>query len=188
MQDGLSGAKPRVSDTDLRAAFETAQERVEVMRVCAEVNAGRVPLLSGLIGGSTDAMIAHGRDLLAAGAQGFCVFPPMPVFIGAPIPAEMIRRFHGDIAQALKVPLIADEDDAGSVHQELDAFVAEVRKVTRGENFPSSFASREEWQRTIRYGYHWLRMGGYFDAYVELDEIRDLLTTGGAQPSARPTP
>jgi 4-hydroxy-tetrahydrodipicolinate synthase len=77
------------------------------MRVCAAVVGDRVPLLSGLIGGSTDGMIAHGRDLAAAGAQGFCVFPPLPVFIGAPIPAEMIRRFHADIAEALHLPLIA---------------------------------------------------------------------------------
>jgi len=85
----------------------SADERIEVMRVCAEAVGGRVPLLSGLIGGSTDGMVAHGQDLLAAGAQGFCVFPPLPVFIGAPIPAEMIRRFHADIAQALRVPIIA---------------------------------------------------------------------------------
>ena len=82
-------------------------ERIEVMRVCTDAVGGRVTLLSGLIGGSTDGMIAHGRDLLEAGAQGFCIFPPLPVFIGAPIPAEMIRRFHADIAQALQVPLIA---------------------------------------------------------------------------------
>jgi FKBP-type peptidyl-prolyl cis-trans isomerase FklB len=31
LQDGLSGAKPRVSEADLRAAFETAQERVEAI-------------------------------------------------------------------------------------------------------------------------------------------------------------
>jgi 4-hydroxy-tetrahydrodipicolinate synthase len=85
----------------------TPDERVEIMRVCAAVIDGRVPVISGLIGGSTDGMIAHGRELKAAGAQGFCVFPPLPVFIGAPIPAEMIRRFHADIAEALRLPLIA---------------------------------------------------------------------------------
>ncbi|MBW8780691.1 MAG: FKBP-type peptidyl-prolyl cis-trans isomerase [Verrucomicrobia bacterium] len=31
LQDGLSGAKPRVSESELRAAFETAQERVEAI-------------------------------------------------------------------------------------------------------------------------------------------------------------
>src|SRR5436190_5254839 len=89
----IADQKPTAIAVNMDAAEApalTPDERIEVMRVCAEVVGGRVPLLSGLIGGSTDGMIAHGRDLLTAGAQGFCVFPPMPVFIGAPIPAEMI--------------------------------------------------------------------------------------------------
>jgi 4-hydroxy-tetrahydrodipicolinate synthase len=85
----------------------TQEERIEIMRVCAEVVDSRAPLISGLIGGSTDQMIAHGYDLIEAGAEGFCVFPPFPVFMGSPIQPEMIQRFHGDIADALKRPLIA---------------------------------------------------------------------------------
>jgi 4-hydroxy-tetrahydrodipicolinate synthase len=106
----IADQKPAAIAVNMDAAEAPAlspDERIEVMRVCAEVVGGRVPLLSGLIGGSTHGMIAHGEDLRAAGAQGFCVFPPLPVFIGAPIPAEMIRRFHADIAEALRVPLIA---------------------------------------------------------------------------------
>jgi 4-hydroxy-tetrahydrodipicolinate synthase len=106
----IAAQKPAAIAVNMDAAEAPAldpQERIEVMRVCAQVVGGRVPLLCGLIGGSTDGMIAHGRDLIAAGAQGFCVFPPLPVFIGEPIPPEMIRRLHGDIADALNVPLIA---------------------------------------------------------------------------------
>jgi 4-hydroxy-tetrahydrodipicolinate synthase len=106
----IAAQKPAAIAVNMDAAEAPAldpPERIEVMRVCAQVVGGRVPLLCGLIGGSTDGMIAHGRDLIAAGAQGFCVFPPLPVFIGEPIPPEMIRRLHGDIADALNVPLIA---------------------------------------------------------------------------------
>jgi 4-hydroxy-tetrahydrodipicolinate synthase len=108
--DWIAEQRPAAIAVNMDAAEAPAlspEERIEVMSVCAEVVGDRVPLLSGLIGGSTDGMIAHGRDLAAAGAQGFCVFPPLPVFIGAPIPAEMIRRFHADIAEALALPLIA---------------------------------------------------------------------------------
>ncbi|MFC3321333.1 dihydrodipicolinate synthase family protein [Mesorhizobium cantuariense] len=108
--DWITGQAPGVIAVNMDAAEApalTACERVEIIRVCAEVVRGRVPLICGLIGGSTDQMIAHGRDLVAAGAQGFCVFPPFPVFMGAPIQPEMIRRFHGDIADALDVPLVA---------------------------------------------------------------------------------
>jgi acyl-CoA synthetase (AMP-forming)/AMP-acid ligase II len=80
---------------------------------------------------------------------------------------------------------IGDHDEALRVQADLDRFVADVQTVTGGQMFPSSFASREQWQETLRYGYQWLRMGGYLDAYVELDEARDLLSTGGAQPSVR---
>ena len=44
LQDGLSGGKPRVSENDLRAAFETAQERAEAIaaeRAGAQGKAGR---------------------------------------------------------------------------------------------------------------------------------------------------
>lgn len=106
----IAAQKPRAIAVNMDAAEApalTPEERVEVMRVSAEIAGGKVPLLCGLIGGSTDQMIAHGRDLIAAGAEGFCVFPPFPVFMGTPIPAEMIRRFHADIAEALRVPLVA---------------------------------------------------------------------------------
>ena len=108
--DWIADQRPDAIAVNMDAAEApalTPQERVEVMRVAAEVVAGRVPLISGLIGGSTDQMIAHGRDLVAAGAEGFCAFPPFPVFMGAPIPPEMIRRFHADIADALGKPIIA---------------------------------------------------------------------------------
>jgi 4-hydroxy-tetrahydrodipicolinate synthase len=108
--DWIAAQYPSAIAVNMDAAEAPAlsnAERVEVMRVCAEVVAGRVPLICGLIGGSTDQMIAHGRDLVAAGAEGFCVFPPFPVFMGAPIAPEMIRRFHADLADALGLPLIA---------------------------------------------------------------------------------
>jgi 4-hydroxy-tetrahydrodipicolinate synthase len=108
--DWIANQRPGAIAVNMDAAEAPAlspDERVKVMRVCVEVVGGRVPLICGLIGGSTDGMIAHGRELAAAGAEGFCVFPPLPVFIGAPIPSEMIRRFHADIAEALRLPLIA---------------------------------------------------------------------------------
>lgn len=108
--DWLADQRPGAIAVNMDAAEAPAlseAERVEVMRVCAETVAGRVPLISGLIGGSTDQMIAHGRALAAAGAEGFCVFPALPVFMGSPIPPEMVRRFHGDIGDALGLPLVA---------------------------------------------------------------------------------
>lgn len=80
---------------------------------------------------------------------------------------------------------IRDRDEAVHAQDDLDRLVAGVREVTAGEKFPASFTSREQWQQTLRRGYQWLRLGHYLGAYVELDEVRDLLASGGAQPAAR---
>jgi 4-hydroxy-tetrahydrodipicolinate synthase len=108
--DWVASQQPAAIAVNMDAAEApalTETERREVLRACVRVIAGRVPIISGLIGGSTQGMIAHGRDLVEDGAEGFCVFPPFPLFIGSPIPAEMIGRFHGEIAEALQRPLIA---------------------------------------------------------------------------------
>jgi 4-hydroxy-tetrahydrodipicolinate synthase len=108
--DWVASQQPAAIAVNMDAAEApalTEAERRDVLRACVRVIGGRVPVISGLIGGSTQGMIAHGRALVEDGAEGFCVFPPFPLFMGAPIPAEMIGRFHGEIAEALQRPLIA---------------------------------------------------------------------------------
>ncbi|HET7073158.1 MAG TPA: AMP-binding protein [Mycobacterium sp.] len=80
---------------------------------------------------------------------------------------------------------VHDDDEALDARAEIDRFVSDVQAASGGEMFPSSFASPEQWRETLRYGYQWLRMAGYLEAYLELDEARDLLSSGGTQPAAR---
>ncbi|MFI6368257.1 AMP-binding protein [Nocardia sp. NPDC050630] len=72
---------------------------------------------------------------------------------------------------------------------ELDDFVTRVRWVAAGAEtttgFPASFDSREQWRRTLAIGYDWLRIAGYLNTDLPLDEARDLLTSGGQQPHLR---
>jgi len=82
-------------------------EQVEVLHVCKGAIAGRVPLLSGLIAGSTRDAVRWGRTLKDAGAEGLAVFPPFPTFLGNPVPSEMIYRYHAAIADGVDLPLIA---------------------------------------------------------------------------------
>jgi 4-hydroxy-tetrahydrodipicolinate synthase len=82
-------------------------EQLEVLRVCKAAIAGRVPLLSGLIAGSTRDAVRWGRTLAETGAEGLAVFPPFPTFLGNPVPAEMIYRYHAAIAEGVGLPLIA---------------------------------------------------------------------------------
>ncbi|MTE14559.1 AMP-binding protein [Nocardia sp. CT2-14] len=71
----------------------------------------------------------------------------------------------------------------------VDGVVARVRRLAAdagvAQEFPASFDSREQWQRTLTLGYDWLRLAGYLDADLPLDEARDLLASGGQQPHLR---
>jgi 4-hydroxy-tetrahydrodipicolinate synthase len=80
-------------------------EQLEVLRVCREV-IGDIPLISGLVAGSTRAAVRAGHALKDAGAQALAVFPPFPAFLGNPVPAEMIYAYHKAVAD-VGLPLIA---------------------------------------------------------------------------------
>jgi 4-hydroxy-tetrahydrodipicolinate synthase len=85
----------------------TRDEQLEVLRVCGEAIGGKLPLLSGLIAASTADAVAWGNELKRAGARGLAVFPPFPVFLGNPVPTEMIYRYHREIGDGVGLPLIA---------------------------------------------------------------------------------
>lgn len=84
----------------------TEDEQDEVIRVCLRVLGGRVPFLSGIVAGSTRAAAAKAERYARMGVQGFPVFPPFPTFSGAPVPSEMIYRYHKAIADAAHLPII----------------------------------------------------------------------------------
>ena len=82
-------------------------EQLEVLRVSREVIGGKVPLVSGLIAGSTQAAVRWGKELKEAGAEALAVFPPFPTFLGNPVPSQMIYAYHKAIADGVGLPLIA---------------------------------------------------------------------------------
>ncbi|MGO4616372.1 AMP-binding protein [Nocardia sp. 2YAB30] len=98
---------------------------------------------------------------------------------------ESVQRVHFS-------EIIAAGGDAMAGLAMLDDFVTLVRRVAAGTDpatgaadFPASFDSREQWRRTLAIGYDWLRMAGYLDTDLPLDEARDLLASGGQQPHLR---
>lgn len=64
----------------------------------------------------------------------------------------------------------------------VERFVARVRADIGARAFPASFHSEDAWQATLDIGYDWLRLGAYLAAELPIDEARDLLASGGAQP------
>ncbi|WP_280382826.1 AMP-binding protein [Nocardia wallacei] len=80
---------------------------------------------------------------------------------------------------------LAAGDDPLAELARLDDLVTRVRAHVGGDDFPASFDSREQWRRTLDISYDWLRVAGYLDTDLPLDEARDLLTSGGRQPHLR---
>ena len=106
----IVGQKPAAIAMNMDASEGPSLEEYEqlaVLRVCRDIIAGSCPLISGLIAGSTAAAVRRGHALKSAGAQGLAVFPPFPTFLGNPVPADMIYRFHKEIADGVGLPLVA---------------------------------------------------------------------------------
>jgi len=82
-------------------------EQIEVLRVSKDAIGGRCPLFSGLIAGSTRDAVRWGTTLREAGADGLCIFPPFPTFLGNPVPTEMIYAYHKEIGEGVGLPLVA---------------------------------------------------------------------------------
>ncbi len=108
--DWIAGQRPAAIAMNMDASEGPSLERdeqLEIVRVCRAVISDRCPLVSGLICGSTAQAVRWGNELKAAGAQALAVFPPFPTFLGNPVPAEMIYRYHDAVAQGVGLPLIA---------------------------------------------------------------------------------
>ncbi|GAB2691050.1 AMP-binding protein [Nocardia thraciensis] len=105
-----------------------------------------------------------------------------------PGPAGGRAEFPGMVEAAGRVDfsqtLVAGDDPLAELAR-LDDLVARVRAHVGGDDFPASFDSREQWRRTLDISYDWLRVAGYLDTDLPLDEARDLLTSGGRQPHLR---
>jgi len=107
--DWIAGQRPAAIAMNMDASEVIAledDEQARVIEVCRVVIAARVPLLSGVMGGSTRAAARKAVRLRDAGAEGFAVFPPFPTFSGAPVPEAMIVRYHRAIADAAGLPII----------------------------------------------------------------------------------
>lgn len=105
----LAGQKPGGIAMNMDASEVialTEEEQDEVIRRCLDAIGGRVPFLSGIVAGSTRTAASKAARYAAMGVDGFAVFPPLPTFSGAPVPGEMIYRFHKAIADGGGKPII----------------------------------------------------------------------------------
>jgi 4-hydroxy-tetrahydrodipicolinate synthase len=89
------------------AALET-DEQLQVTAAVADRVAGRLPVVSGLVAGSTRRAKELAREQVSAGADALVIFPPLPTFLGQPLSVDMVYAYHSEIADAVPdTPLIA---------------------------------------------------------------------------------
>jgi hypothetical protein len=149
----------------------------------------REDLSGALDGGQREVARTSGLRLLHHACRALlsaCGMSPLPpdaaiiARLGAltAVPAELAGQ-----AAAVERALAGDEWELWPEH--LDKLVAGVRDVVRAEVFPASFDSAAAWEATLRIGHDWIRLGAYLDAGFPIEEARDLLTSGGAQPHRR---
>jgi 4-hydroxy-tetrahydrodipicolinate synthase len=83
-----------------------AEERVRVIEVVAEEVGDRTLIVAGLAGSFTGQAARLASDAASAGARALLVFP-IPVYQGEPLDPEIPARYHGAVAEASGLPLIA---------------------------------------------------------------------------------
>ncbi|MET0702162.1 MAG: dihydrodipicolinate synthase family protein [Mycobacterium sp.] len=109
--DWLVGCGPCAVAFNMEASEVAALDADEQLRVTAAVAervAGQIPVVSGLVAGSTRGARAFAREHVAAGADALVVFPPLPTFLGQPLSVDMVYAYHSEIADAVpETPLIA---------------------------------------------------------------------------------
>src|SRR4029453_8014529 len=89
------------------AALEV-DEQLQVTAAVADRVAGRLPVVSGLVAGSTRRAKELAREQVSAGADALVIFPPLPTFLGQPLSVDMVDASHSEIADAVPdPPLIA---------------------------------------------------------------------------------
>ncbi|MFB8001455.1 AMP-binding protein [Nocardia sp. NPDC056000] len=96
--------------------------------------------------------------------------------------AELIARVRA--AQAVRFTELIESGAEYTGLATVDALVDIARGVA-DLTFPAAFDSHEQWRRTLTITYDWLRLAAYLNTELPIDEVQDLLASGGAQPHQR---
>ena len=84
----------------------TREERKRVLQiVCEEVN-GKVPVIAGVYGESTQAVIECAQDARKGGADAILIMPPFSFTWGATQYPEVVFKYFSDIDRAVDSPFV----------------------------------------------------------------------------------
>jgi hypothetical protein len=92
-------------------------------------------------------------------------------------PQDLRKR----IASFDKTLLLDNHASAVQALAGLDEIISDMRNLTEGSIFPSSFDSPAGWQQTLNMGFDWARLGAFLDAQFPLEQARDLIRSARSQ-------
>jgi hypothetical protein len=150
---------------DMRGALDRQQWRVAELTARRAVDGGLRALLSA------------------------CGVNPLPPDAELVHRGDMVGPWAGEIlsaAEQLHRVGVSDPVQGKALLERVNYFVSLIRAVCGADSFPASFDSASNWQTTLDISYDWLRLGAYLDAAIPIEEARDLLSSGGAQPYIAP--
>jgi len=81
-------------------------ERRRVLETYVKHVNGRCKILAGIIANTVQEAIDLGLEAKQIGADAIVLFPPLPLFLGSPLPDEIPYTFHAEVAKAVDMPMI----------------------------------------------------------------------------------
>ena len=87
-------------------------------------------VIAGIIASTTAEAVDLGLEAKSIGADAMVLFPPLPLFLGDPLPHELPLRFHQDVADRVGLPLIVFLFPAEVGPAYGDALIASLARIT----------------------------------------------------------
>ncbi|SMH29085.1 4-hydroxy-tetrahydrodipicolinate synthase [Azospirillum agricola] len=100
IEQGIHGLIPLGSTGEFLSM--TPEERAQVIEICVQESAGRVPVLIGTGAEWTRDAVAHAKEAERMGADGIMVIPP---FYSSPTPDELFEHYRR-IGEAISLPVM----------------------------------------------------------------------------------
>ncbi|QCO19566.1 4-hydroxy-tetrahydrodipicolinate synthase (plasmid) [Azospirillum brasilense] len=100
IEQGIHGLIPLGSTGEFLSM--TPEERAQVIEICVQESAGRVPVLIGTGAEWTRDAVAHAKEAERMGADGIMVIPP---YYSSPTPDELFEHYRR-IGEAISLPVM----------------------------------------------------------------------------------
>lgn len=104
-------------------------ERRRVLETYVKRIAGRCKIIAGIIASTVREAIDLGLEAKQVGADAMVLFPPLPLFLGTPLPDEIPYLFHNEVAKAVGLPMIIFQFPFGTGPEYSGSLLAKLGRI-----------------------------------------------------------